>query len=196
MGLLLGASLTCLNIIVLNFIVYDLEATCWKGAPPNDVQEIIEIGAIKLNGFGEELGSFNKFVRPKVNQALSAFCKELTGIDQQQVDRAGNFDMVIENFFDWGNIFEEDYLLISWGKEDQSLLRNDCQLHDIESDWLHPHLNLKNAYQALKRLRKPTGLRKTLDIEGFEFDGSPHRAIDDAVNTVKIFRQYVDEWPY
>ncbi len=180
----------------MNFIVYDLEATCWKGAPPNDVQEVIEIGAVKLNGFGEELGSFNRFIRPKVNPHLSAFCRELTGIAQLQVDRAEEFESVIDRFFEWGEIYEDDYLLISWGKEDKRLLRDDCLLHGLDTDWLRPHLNLKNAYQSLKRLRKPTGLQKTLTIEGFEFDGSPHRAIDDAINTVKIFRQYVDEWPY
>jgi len=180
----------------LNFIVYDLEATCWRGAPPNDVQEVIEIGAIKLNGYGEELGSFNQFIRPKVNQTLSAFCKELTSIEQRNVDRAAYFDSVIDYFFDWADIYEEDYLLISWGREDKNLLQNDCRLHDLTTDWLEPHLDLKIAYQHLKRLRRPTGLQKTLTREGFEFDGSPHRAIDDAINTVKIFKAYVDEWPH
>ncbi len=180
----------------MNFIIYDLEATCWSGAPPNDIREIIEIGAILLNGYGEELGSFNKFVRPVSNPQLSPFCKELTGIEQKQVNAANTFDVVIEQFFEWSQIFERDYLLISWGKEDQGLLYNDCLRHDVETDWIYPHLNLKKAYRSLKNLKKPTGLRKTLNLEGFDFDGTPHRAIDDAMNTVKIFRQYVDEWPY
>ena len=176
--------------------MYDLEATCWRGAPPNDTREIIEIGAVKLNEYGDELGRFNRFIKPIVNPQLSAFCQELTNISQRNVDRAHTFSPVIEEFFDWGDIYDQDYLLIAWGKEDRTLLKTDCQLHDVETDWLHPHLNLKKAYKALKQLHKPTGLRKTLNIEGFEFEGIHHRAIDDAVNTVKIFRQYVDEWPY
>ncbi len=160
------------------------------------MQEIIEIGAVKINGYGEEIGSFNKFVRPLVNQRLSPFCKELTGIEQQMVDRAQRFPEVMDLFFDWAELDIEDYLLISWGREDRTLLRNDCDLHDLDAAWLDPHLNLKKAYQRLKGLKKPTGLQKTLTREGFEFDGQHHRAIDDAVNTVKIFVQYLDEWPH
>lgn len=180
----------------MNFLLYDLEATCWRGAPPNNVQEVIEIGAIKLNRFGEELGSFNQFVKPQINRQLSAFCTELTGIEQDQVERADNFPKVIQKFLDWAEIYEEEYLLVAWGKEDRILLRNDSILHDIDHEWLDPYLNLKKAYKQLKRLNKPIGLQKALTREGFEFEGQPHRAIDDAINTVKIFRHYLDEWAF
>lgn len=180
----------------MNFIIYDLEATCWRGAPPNNVQEIIEIGAIKINGYGEEEGSFNRFVRPYVNTQLSTFCTELTSIEQRQVSSAEIFPTVLELFWDWVDIDTMDYTLVSWGKEDQQLLRNDCRLHNLDHDWLDPHLNLKSAYKRLKRLNKYTGLVKTLAREGLEFDGTHHRAIDDAINTAKIFLKYRDEWPY
>lgn len=178
------------------FIVYDLEATCWRGAPPNDVQEIIEIGAIKLNGFGEELGSFSRFVQPKVNKTLSAFCTELTGIEQRQVERAEMFPEVFELFWEWAEIDLQDYMLISWGKQDKTLWRNDCLLHDLQYEWLEPHLNLKKSYKNLKRLNKPTGLVNTLVREGMEFEGHHHRAIYDAYNTARIFAKYIDEWAY
>jgi inhibitor of KinA sporulation pathway (predicted exonuclease) len=85
---------------------------------------------------------------------------------------------------------------VTWGKEDVSLLTNDCLRHQLEIDWLEPHLNLKKAFRNLRGLRKPLGLLKCLELEGFEFEGSHHRAIDDAINTVKIFRQHLDEWQY
>ncbi|MCB0664939.1 MAG: exonuclease domain-containing protein [Saprospiraceae bacterium] len=180
----------------MDFIIYDLEATCWRGAPPNNVQEVIEIGAIKINGYGEEIGSFNRFVRPYVNTQLSAFCTELTGIEQSNVESAELFPQVIDLFWEWLDLDNGNYTLVSWGSEDQALLRNDCQLHQLEHDWLAPHLNLKNAYRSIKRLNRPTGLLRTLEREGLEFDGRHHRAIDDAINTSKIFIKYLDEWPY
>ncbi len=109
----------------MNFIIYDLEATCWKGTPPSLIQEIIEIGAVKINGYGEILGSFNKFVRPTVNPSLSAFCQELTGIDQVQVNRANKFDRVVDDFMEWIDIEYEDYLLCSWGGFDKRMLIQD-----------------------------------------------------------------------
>lgn len=180
----------------MNFIIFDLEATCWRGAPPNNVQEIIEIGAIKINGYGEEAGSFNRFIKPTVNQQLSTFCTELTGIEQHQVSSAEPFPAVLDLFWEWIDLENENYTLVSWGSEDKLLLSNDCRLHDLEAGWLAPHLNLKNAYRHIKRLNKPTGLLKTLEREGLDFDGRHHRAIFDAINTSKIFIKYLDEWPY
>ncbi len=180
----------------MNFIIYDLEATCWLGAPPNDVNEIIEIGAIRLNGYGEQLGSFKRFVQPFVNKKLSPFCKELTGIQQTQVSSAKLFPQVIEDFWDWGEMDTEDYTLISWGNQDQVLLRNDCTLHQMDTTWLDPHLNLKKAYKELKNLKKSPGLVNTLDSEEIDFEGRQHRAFDDAFNTAKIYVRYLDEWPH
>ena len=91
----------------MNFIIYDLEATCWTGRPPGLVQETIEIGAVHINGYGEELGSFNKFIRPIVNPNLSPFCRELTSITQEDVNRANTFPSVIEAFQDWIDILKK-----------------------------------------------------------------------------------------
>ncbi len=180
----------------MNFIIFDLEATCWRGRPPSKVQEIIEIGAIFINGYGEVEGAFNRFVRPILNPNLSAFCQELTSIRQEEVDRASLFPQVIEDFQDWGRMFEEDYLLCSWGSFDKRMLIQDCELHQLETDWAEPHINLKQQYQELKRLRNPAGLRRSVEKEGFEFTGTHHRGIDDAENLAKVFTKYLDEWRF
>lgn len=180
----------------MNFIIYDLEATCWRGRPPGYIQEVIEIGAVKMNGFGEIESTFNRFVKPIVNPNLSAFCKELTSITQEQINRASKFDRVIEDFQDWINIFEDSYLLCSWGKFDQTALIRDCQLHSVETDWLDEYINLKAQYQSIKRLNNPRGLRKAVEKEGFEFTGIQHRGISDAENLAKVFRKYLDEWQF
>ena len=180
----------------MNFIIYDLEATCWLGRPPGYVQETIEIGAIKINGYGEEIDSFNRFIRPVVNPRLSSFCVELTSITQEQINRASTFPSVIEAFQDWIGIYEEDYLLCSWGKFDKTALVSDCKLHDVEFDWLDKYLNVKTQYKEIKGLSKPRGLHKAVIKEGFEFTGTQHRGIDDAINLAKVFMKYLDEWYY
>ncbi len=180
----------------MHFIIYDLEATCWLGRPPGYVQEVIEIGAIKLNGYGEELSIFNRFVKPVVNPRLSAFCQELTSITQEQINIANTFPTVIEDFQDWIDIWDEDYLLCSWGKFDKTALISDCKLHDMEWEWLENHINVKNQYKEIKGLSKHRGLRKAVEKEGFEFTGTHHRGIDDAANLVKVFNKYLDEWYY
>ncbi len=181
----------------MNFIVFDLEATCWKFKSPHHVQEIIEIGALKLNSYGEVISVFESFIKPMLHPYLSAFCTELTSIRQVDVERAPYFPEVIDDFMDWTGVFdEEDYILASWGDFDRKMLIQDCIQHEIEYDWAEQHINLKRQYQEIKRLNKPKGLRKTVTTEGFEFTGTAHRGIDDAENLAKVFAKYLDEWQY
>lgn len=180
----------------MHFIIFDLEATCWKGRPPGLVQETIEIGALKVDGYGEVSDIFNRFIRPVVNPLLSAFCQELTGIEQKNIDRADKFPVVIEAFMDWLEVENQDYLLCSWGNFDKKMLAQDCRLHKMEEDWLEHHINLKDQYRQIKRLPEVKGLKSTVEKEGFEFEGFHHRGIDDAHNLAKIFVKYIDEWLY
>jgi 3'-5' exoribonuclease 1 len=181
----------------MNFIIFDLEATCWNGSAMGKVSEIIEIGAIRMNGFGEITGEYNRFVKPILNPRLSPYCRELTTIEQYNVDRAKKFDVVIEEFQDWiGHLDGEDYLLCSWGAFDRKMLIQDCILYDLEPEWAEEHIDLKGQYQQIRKLSKPHGLKKAIEKNGFEFEGIHHRAISDALNLSKIFKEYLDEWMY
>ncbi|MFN7118993.1 MAG: exonuclease domain-containing protein [Saprospiraceae bacterium] len=180
----------------MNFIIYDLEATCWMGRPPSMVQEIIEIGAVRVNGYGEMEDVFSSFVRPIINPRLSGFCQELTSIRQEDVERARLFPQVIEDFQDWAEVWDDDYVLCSWGEFDKKMLINDCKLHRLEYDWVDPHINLKDQYREIKRLRQAKGLKAVVAAEGYEFMGTHHRGIDDAKNLALIFTKYLDEWRY
>lgn len=178
----------------MNFIIFDLEATCWRGRPPKGVTEIIEIGAVKVDRFGDVSDVFSRFVRPIVNPKLSGFCKQLTSISQQDVNRADTFDDVIDDFWEWGEIYEEDYMLCSWGRDDRLLLKNDCQNYDKDTDWLDYYVDLKGAYRKLKNLKHASGLKSTVKKEGFEFTGLHHRAISDAENLAKVFVKHLEDW--
>ena len=178
----------------MNYIIFDLEATCWRGRPPKGITEIIEIGAVKINRYGEVSGVFSKFIKPVVNPLLSGFCKTLTSISQKDVDRAGKFTKVVDSFQDWGEMYEEEYTLCSWGRDDLKLICNDCTLHGVDSSWTGPYADLKPLYRKLKGLRQASGLKATVKREGFDFDGLHHRAISDAENLAKVFIKYLEDW--
>ncbi len=178
----------------MNYIIFDLEAACWLGRPPKGYNEIIEIGAVKINEYGEEVGRFERFVRPTVSPVLSGFCKSLTSISQEQVDTARTFPNVIEEFKEWGGVYEDPYYICSWGNNDIKLLNIDCGLHKLDSEWLQTYENLKKQYDDLKGGLVKGTLKKIVIKEGFEFTGKAHRAISDAENLAKIFVKYFDEW--
>ncbi len=178
----------------MNYIIFDLEASCWLGRPPQGVNEIIEIGAVKVNDYGEVDSIFVKFVKPTINPVLSAFCTKLTSITQADVDKSRTFPHIIQEFMDWIGVDEENYTLISWGKYDRTQLIDDCRLHKVDVAWLDHYFNLKPAFRALKNLKDEPGLKKAVKLEGFEFTGIHHRAISDAENLAKIFIKYFKEW--
>lgn len=181
----------------MNYIIFDLEATCWLGRPPKGVIEIIEIGAVKLNQYGQVLDEFNKFVKPVVNPKLSGFCSGLTKIKQKDVDYAGEFPKIIEEFKDWMISEDDSFLLVSWGDFDNRQLVNDCNLHKLDENWVNGnHINLRKQYMNITHNVRQFGLKNTVKREGFEFTGSHHRALSDAQNLAKIFVKYIDEWIY
>ncbi len=182
--------------IILNYIIYDIEATCWRGRPPKGINEVIEIGAVKINQYGENVSTFSKFVKPLVNPILSSFCKQLTKISQENIDRADDYIVVVDEFKEWIGVGEEDYVLGAWGDFDKRILRQNCELHKMDSEWVEFFINVKSQYNTIKGLgsNNRSGLKTIVEKEGFEFDGIQHRAISDAMNTGKVFSKYIDEW--
>nr|MBS0036625.1 exonuclease domain-containing protein [Saprospiraceae bacterium] len=179
----------------MNYIVFDLEASCWKFPKDREEQEIIEIGAVKLNAYGEAVDTFQSFVKPVLHPVLSHFCVELTGIDQEMVNRAPTFSKVAYRFEEWLGS-EGHYGIAAWGKFDELMLKINCRQHRMEEFWVGDVVNLKKQYADIKGLKNPIGLKKAVTMEGFEFEGDHHRAIDDAKNTAKIFAKYLDDWVF
>ncbi|XP_054936933.1 3'-5' exoribonuclease 1 isoform X3 [Physeter macrocephalus] len=87
--------------------VIDFEATCEEGNPPEFIHEIIEFPVVLLNTHTLEIeDTFQQYVRPEINTQLSDFCINLTGITQDQVDKADTFPQVLKKVIDWMKLKE------------------------------------------------------------------------------------------
>lgn len=171
----------------MDYIVVDLEATCWeKGTQPGR-QEIIEIGAVRIDGAsGESESEFLTFVRPVNNPILSEFCTNLTSIRTEDVVTAPDFPDALASFLSW--IGPPPVTMGSWGAYDMLQFGVDCRRHGVPwPEVFDRHINLKKAF-AERRGIKPCGMRAALRILGIPLQGTHHRAIDDARNIVKIVR--------
>ena len=145
----------------MDYIVMDLEATCWaKGTRP-DRMETIEIGAVFVHGDGLDIGrEFSSFVRPVNEPTLSEFCRELTSIGQADVDHAPLFPEALASFVAWAG--DAPCTIVSWGVYDIGQIRVDCHRHGIDVPPLFErHLNLKRAFSELHD-RGPRGMKGAL----------------------------------
>ena len=170
------------------FLVVDLEATCSDDriAVPRNEMEIIEIGAVMIDGLTfESLSEFQSFVRPVRNPVLTDFCRELTGIAQSEVDAAPGYSDALSEFVEWLSSYK-DCLFCSWGDYDRRQFERDCEYHGVAYPFASGHLNLKDAYARKRGLRRGRGLSDVLEVEGLGFQGRPHRGIDDARNIAKL----------
>lgn len=175
------------------YILFDVEATCWDGYHSNDDPEIIEIGSIKVDPYGDTIGEFQSFVLPVVNPHLSFYCKSLTNITQNEVDDAPFFDEVYNMFYEWIDP-DVDTVFVSWGRFDKRIMDKECERNFEEPSMIRNHIDLRGQYAGMKGRKAKIGLLKALDKEGMEFEGQPHRAIPDTLNMLKIFKRYFGNW--
>jgi inhibitor of KinA sporulation pathway (predicted exonuclease) len=178
------------------YLIIDLEATCWqKSTEHKGENETIEIGCVILNDNCEVIGEFQSFVRPIRNLVLSEFCKKLTTIEQSDVDTAPTFPEVLKSLQkqaeDVSGQDLKDATTCSWGNYDKEQLMQDCKYHKIPYP-LGWHRNLKAEF-AEKHEIKPVGMARALRILRIPLIGTHHRAIDDARNITKIFKQELGE---
>ena len=179
------------------FVIFDLEATCYDNSdiskPVNFKNEIIEIGAVKLDEFGNEIDRFGKFARPLVHPVISKFCNELTTIKQSDIDYADELGDVLVQFLEWCG----GATLVSWGYYDKSQITKDLIANDLSYllEEVSDHHSLKHLHGEWNGLRKGgIGLGGAIKYEKLVFEGTAHRGIDDAINIAKIFRKYIDRF--
>jgi inhibitor of KinA sporulation pathway (predicted exonuclease) len=179
----------------MEYIIFDLEATCWEGNHLGRIQEIIEIGAVHIDAYGSQGRQFQTFVKPIHEPTLSIYCQDLTDITQNDVQSARPFNYGGSQFISWIEAqTESEYLLCSWGSKDKDLLIHACHDASMDTDWMDEYVDLKAEYHRIHRIQRKIGLKKALLREGVEFDGSHHRALDDARNLTTIFLNHFDMW--
>jgi len=174
----------------MNYIILDLEATC-KENDQTFENEIIEIGAVKVNDKLETIDEFSAFLKPVINPILTPFCTKLTTITQPDVNGAKNPKQVIQDFISWCN--DDNYILCSWGFYDKKQFKHDCNYHRLQTRWLNPHISLKHQFAEIKKIR-PCGMGKALNMLKLPLEGTHHRGIDDARNISKIFKDCFGQW--
>jgi 3'-5' exoribonuclease 1 len=165
-------------------VVVDVEATCWKKGVFSRNKETIEIGAVlvRLDRAQSTWREFQTFVRPQRLPRLSSFCRELTGITQEDVDAAPGFPEALSLFLDWSPSLES-VVLAAWSRYDLWQLDLDLQAHGLPQ-LAAPCLDVKKLAARTVGARSFEDTARELAPDCVAMPR--HRAIADARRTARI----------
>ena len=176
----------------------DLEATCDEVGesesprPPAVVpeqMETIEIGLVVIDlETLEVVDEFQRFVRPQINPILTDFCKQLTSIQQTDVDNARTY---VEVGRELGAFIARypNAAWASWGDYDARQLERDAGFAACPSLLAGlQHFNVRKWHKGLYD-NQPKGLQQTVEAMGLLWQGTYHRGIDDAKNVASIIKE-------
>jgi inhibitor of KinA sporulation pathway (predicted exonuclease) len=165
-------------------VVVDVEATCWKKGVFSRKKETIEIGAVLMrpDRAASKWPEFQTFVRPQRLPRLSSFCRELTGITQENVDAAPTFPEALTLFLNWSPPLERA-VLATWSRYDLWQLDLDLEAHGL------PKLDV--PFLDVKKLAARTVGTRSFEATARELVPDSvamprHRAIADAHRTARI----------
>lgn len=168
-------------------LIIDLEATCWRGHPPQGQQsEIIEIGVCVLDLETSDIRQARSILVAPQRSQVSEFCIELTTITPAMLTDAPTFEeacAILESDYNsrqhrWG----------SWGNYDRRMFADQCASFGIAYPLGERHINLKKRFSALRGLKNGLGMAGALGILELELTGTHHRGGDDAFNIARIAR--------
>lgn len=178
----------------MSYIVMDLEwnqCADGKSHSYDDIPfEIIQIGAVKLDGSLTEVSRFNRFVKPRLYPKLHYKVEGMLGLSMDELKTSGGyFEDVVEEFLDWCG---SDCIFCTWGTADLSELQRNMKHYGISYSFPKPFLfyDLQKLYSIsyLDGKARCT-LQSAVEEQGIVIDGHYHRADDDAVYTAEVFKK-------
>lgn len=151
--------------------------------------EIIEIGAVKIDENGREIGQFSKVIKPKVYKKLHHVTKSLTGITEKELSLGSPFPDALEAFLEWCG---DGYMFCTWGNLDLMELQRNMKFYHLE-DMLEGPIKYYNV-QKLFRIfydneNSTASLEYAVDFFKLRNKAGFHRAVNDAVYTADVFRK-------
>ncbi|MCR4908684.1 MAG: exonuclease domain-containing protein [Lachnospiraceae bacterium] len=175
-------SLTFDSISGKNIIVLDLEWNQGSGGTENSSIpfEIIEIGAVKLDGEGRILSTFDRLVRPQVYKRIHFMTRKIIHLRMRDLEDAEDFTAVMEDFLSWCG---ENFLFATWGTLDLTELQYNMQFYEMEplSDGPFPYLDAQKLFSLhFEDGKSRRALEYAVDFLELHKDEAFHRADSDA----------------
>lgn len=179
----------------MQYVIMDLE---WNGAFCKDIggyfNEIIDLGAVRLNEALEVTSQFSRLIRPKVSTKLTEIVRNLTSLSNEDLDHGGTFQQTVKAFADW--LGEDDAVVMTWSTSDLLVLLENYRyfFHQDTIPFLKQYADLQAFSQHRFQMAggNHLGLQNAASLLDISTEGKElHRALGDSLLSARIFhRQY------
>ncbi len=178
-----------------NIMVLDLEMTMpsynFKGK--GFKAEIIQAGYMIINGEGEEITRYSKYIKPKLQPKLSKRAEDFLKLDSFEFEaNAISYDEFYEEFSEALDIYKP--VILVYGKNDIIVLNDSYTINDKPSlSYKTRFINLCQLIKNYYDLRNDPGLFKLYKIYYDNQDIQIHDAFNDSEVTALVFKAFKDE---
>lgn len=154
--------------------------------------EIIEIGAIRLDRAMREVGRFKTYIKPNIYKILNPRVSEITGITNEQLLEGVKFIDALKSF---GDFVGEDSIICSWAKDDIAELMRNADYYSYSSvEWLKGYIDLQEYCTKILLEKKSISLINALNKLRIKVkEEELHDALNDAYYTSEIFKRIFND---
>ena len=178
----------------MDYIIFDLE---WNNAynykTKKGMNEIIEIGAVKLNSKLEVVDTFKQLIKPRITKKLGSRFKNLTNISMDEIKENGvDFDDAFSDFSRWSR--GEDTVFLSWSTSDlYTLVDNFVKFRGVTYvDFITKYADVQKYCMQFVDNGSGNQISLSKCAELFEIDLSDkalHRALEDCYAEAYCFKK-------
>ena len=182
----------------MQYVLMDLE---WNGSYSKRAHgyfnEIIEIGATKLDENLQKIGSFHYMIKPVVSKKITNIVTDLTGIEASTLEDGGTFEEAVAAL---KAFVPKDAAVLTWSNTDLLVLVENCRFfwRREKIPFLHFYADAQAYCQPRIAADVPAGqqmgLAKAAEFLNISQEGlEAHRAVDDSELTARIFAATFDK---
>lgn len=179
----------------MQYIVLDLEwnqpisyhSPAYKSVGGKLLFEMIQIGAVKVNQDLEIVDSFSQMIQPQHYIKLHPRIARITHITPEDLSDAPLFNEAVAAFAAWCG---EDYVLLTWGCDDISVLNQNMTFFKCETQLPKIYDIQKLFGDVIGNSKERKGLKAAmehLEINPDEENMPFHNAVNDAYYTALVF---------
>lgn len=183
----------------MEYIVLDLE---WNSAyfkkQGRFINEIIQIGAVKLNNNFEIVDTFEVTVKSSISKKLSNRVINLTGISNEEMSNGISFSEAVRQYNSWA---ATDTITMTWSTSDLYAIADNKRafLEDNENINIFKYLDLQSYIQNELKLKghiipNQISLANAASLLEISTDGLDlHTALDDSALAALMLKATYDE---